>query len=198
MKKIFFTGFVAFTSFHLCAQQEAVMIKKDTIANYNLSSQNGALMTRRDTMADYKPPLLTTFNSARFLSYHGLPINLTQGMEQDIPELTHTFLLTKNTVIQIAQTISYSSPGSATVSSETGFGVWVYIDNEKFATYSYLCTHNSVKSSSGLVLAQLGPGTHTIKIRAGGYSGIGNLAIYGGYPQLSNFTHMSLLFFQEE
>jgi hypothetical protein len=166
------------------ASGTSVPYKPDTIK---------AAMTRKDTIANYKPPPLTTYNSARFLSYHGLPINLTQGMEQDIPELTHTFYLTKNTVIQIAQTICYSSPASP------GFSLWVYIDNAVFASYSYVSTNNDNRySGSGLALAQLGPGTHTIKIRAGGYSGIANLTIYGGYPQPSNLTHMSLLFFPEE
>jgi hypothetical protein len=158
----------------------------------NLFSQNNAIYTAKDTASLFKQ---TIYNSARFLSYRGGPIVLDHGMEQDVPALSYTFSLTKNTVIQISQTVYYST-SHCVLCPEAGFNVWVYVNNEVFATY-YYGGSDKVQSVSGSELAQLGPGTHTIKIRVGGYSNAGDVTIYGSNNRPSNFTHMSLLFFPE-
>lgn len=160
-----------------------------------LFSQNEAIYTRRDSAVLLKP---TVFNTARFLSFRSGTFLLDHGMEQDVPALSYTFSLAKNTVIQISQTVYYTT-SHCVLCPEAGFDVMVYINNEKFAFYHYTGS-DKLQSVSGSALAQLGPGTYTIKIRAGiGYTNAGDVTIIGSskdYP--SNCTHMSLLFFPEE
>jgi hypothetical protein len=171
--------------------QNIITTRADSVLSYQPKSNIVATRTAEASLL--KP---TIYNSARFLSYRGGPIVLDHGMEQDMPGLSYTFSLTKNTIIQISQTVFYST-SHCVLCPEAGFNVWVYVNNEVFATY-YYGGNDKVQSVSGSELAQLGPGTHTIKIRVGGYSNAGDVTVYGSNNKPLNFTHMSLLFFPEE
>ncbi len=190
MKKYFLTGFLLCLSVSIFSQ-DIVTTRVDSVLAYQ---PKGNIVTAKAAETSLFKP--TTYNTARFLSCRSGAILLSHGMEQDVPGLSHTFSLPKNTIIQISQTVFYSTSHCA-FCPEAGFNVWVYVDNEVFATY-YYGGNDKILSVSGSELAQLAPGTHTIKIRVGGYANAGDVKIYGSNNKPLNFTHMSLLFFPEE
>lgn len=158
----------------------------------NLFSQNDANYTARETASLFKTNI---YNTARFLSYRGPAIVLDRGMQISIPSLTHTFSLTKNTLIQINQTVRFSTT-SCVLCPEAGVTVWIYVDNLVFASFAYTGS-NKILSLSGSALAQLGPGTHTIRLDFGGTSNTGDITLYGANSYSGNTSHLSLLFFEQ-
>ena len=190
MKKYFLTGFLLCLSAAIFSQ-DIITTRVDAVLSYQPKNN---IVTKSTATASLLKP--TIYNTARFLNCRSGAILLDHGMEQDVPGLSYTFSLTKNTIIQISQTVFYST-SHCVLCPEAGFNVWVYVNNEVFATY-YYGGNDKVQSVSGSELAQLGPGTHTIKIRVGGFSNAGDVKIYGSDNRPLNFTHMSLLFFPEE
>jgi hypothetical protein len=127
------------------------------------------------------------------------------GYGYDIPGLTYTFTLTKNTIIQISETVSFSTTECdvpCTVLNggwqEPWFRNTILINRERFASFDYIGKNLKTGISGGTVLAQLGPGTHTIKIHVSMNEASGDSFIYGYNKDMANRTFMSLLFFEQE
>ena len=185
-----------FIIFCLCLQvsmfsQTIITTRSDSAALYQPKSD--IITTRAEEAVLLKP---TIFNTARFLRYQGGPIVLDRGMQMAVPGLTHTFYLPKNTLVLISETVAFSTT-SCVLCPEASFFVWVYIDDQVFARLSFQGADKSM-TLSGSALAQLGPGTHTIRLDVGGTSNTGDITIYGSNGRPVNYTHMSLLFFPEE
>jgi hypothetical protein len=204
MKKYLIIILLAAISQQLFSQNEAIYTKKDTMA---LSKPKSDIVTTRTGEAALLKP--TFFNMARFLSYRGTEITLDRGMQVAVPGLTHSFSLTKNTLVQINQTVTFSTSGCFSC-PEAWLMVWIYIDDRAFARFNFTGADKGM-SLSGSSLAQLGPGLHTIRLDVSGSSNTGDIKIYGGgsHSEVNsngvlvnvineNVTHMSLLFFPEE
>ena len=165
----------------------------------NAKAQQPSIVTNRtDTAALYKE---TIFNTARFLRFGESSLKFNgEGYGIDVPGLTYTFTLSKNTVIQISETVRFTTTACAFCpggSQEAWFKNSIVIDREKFATFDYMGNNIKSGTSGGTVLAQLGPGTHTIKIHVGVSENSGDAFIYGYDREMGNRTFMSLLFFSE-
>ena len=165
------------------------------------AQESGIITTRRDTVALYKQ---TTYNTARFLRYMEKEFKFNGvGYGVDIPGLSYTFSLSKNTVIQISESVRFTttSCGLCILGSGAATEAWfknsIVIDNEKFATFDYIGDNLKSGTTGGTELAQLGPGTHTIKVHVGISENSGDAFIYGYDPALGNRTFMSLMFFEQ-
>jgi hypothetical protein len=88
---------------------------------------------------------------------------------------------------------------------ETMVIIYIVVDGSYFASY-HLQGDGKKFTSTGTVLAQLGPGTHTInikiiKLRPSGdvtVLGYNDHNVLGNNPNdKGNMTHMSLLFFEQ-
>lgn len=147
----------------------------------------------------------TVFNTARFLRFEQPSVTFKGvGYGVDIPGLTYTFTLTKNTVIQISETVKFSTTECDVPctllnggNQEPWFKNSIIIDKEKFATFDYIGKNLKAGTSGGTVLAQLGPGTHTIKIHVSISESSGDATIWGYDKTMGNRTFMSLLFFEQ-
>ncbi len=162
----------------------------------NLFSQNEAVYTARDTAHLLKQ---TVFNTARFLSFDQPSLKFSGlGYGVDVPGLTYTFTLTKNTVIQISESVLFSTICDDCVITKTvtWFKNSIVINKERFASFDAIGV-DLFSSSGGTVLAQLGPGTHTIKIHVAIREGATDATIYGYDKDRGNRTFMSLLFFEQ-
>jgi hypothetical protein len=163
-----------------------------------LAQQPSIVTNRTDTVALYKE---TIFNTARFLRFQENSLKFNgDGYGIDVPGLTYTFTLSKNTLIQISETVRFTTTACAFCpggSQEAWFKNSIVIDREKFATFDYMGNNIKSGTSGGTVLAQLGPGTHTIKVHVGVNENSGDAFIYGYDREMGNRTFMSLLFFSE-
>jgi hypothetical protein len=185
MKKIFLCGLVAACCGHQIKAQEM-----------------NAVYNKKDSAALIKQ---TVFNTARFLRFEQPSLTFNGGgYGVDIPGLTYTFTLTKNTVIQISETVKFSTTECDVPctllnggNQEPWFKNSIVIDREKFATFDYIGKNLKSGTSGGTVLAQLGPGTHTIKIHVGINENSGDATIWGFDKSMGNRTFMSLLFFEQ-
>ena len=156
---------------------------------------------RKDSAYLFKP---TIFSTARFLRFTESELKFNgEGYGVDIPGLTYTFTLTKNTIIQIAVTVQFGTTecGLCILGSGATAEPWlknsIVIDKEKFATFDHIGKYIKSGLSGGTVLAQLGPGTHTIKVHVDLNENSGDAFIYGYDPKMGNRTFMSLLFFEQ-
>ncbi len=185
MKKVFLCALVAFC----CGQK---INAQEMSAVYN----------KKDTSISFKQ---TVYNTARFLRFEQSSLTFKGGgYGIDIPGLTYTFTLTKNTVIQISETVRFSTTECDVPctllnagNQEPWFKNSIVINREKFATFDYIGKNLKSGTSSGTVLAQLGPGTHTIKIHVDANEGAGDFFVWGYDNKLGNRTFMSLLFFEQ-
>lgn len=160
------------------------------------AQENTALYNKNDTSISIKQ---TVYNTARFLRFEENSIKINGiGYGLDIPGLSYTFTLTKNTVIQISENVRFSTVCEDCLITKipTALKNTIVIDKEKFASFDEIGVDLN-SNSGGTVLAQLGPGTHTIKIHVVLREGPGDVTIYGYDKIRGNRTFMSLLFFEQ-
>lgn len=167
--------------------------------NNQINAQTpSAVYNKQDSVTLFKQ---TIYNTARFLRFEQSSLSFNgEGYGVDVPGLTYTFTLTKNTVIQISETVRFSttSCGICPIEwQEAWFKNSIVIDKEKFATFDYIGNNHKAGTSGGTVIAQLGPGTHTIKIHVSINEKAGDATIYGYDKAMGNRTFMSLLFFEQ-
>ncbi len=167
--------------------------------SYEIKAQEmTAVYNKKDTSTSFKQ---TVYNTARFLRFEQKSLSFNNGdYGIDVPGLAYTFTLTKNTVIQITETVRFSTTSCGICpleSVEAWFKNFIVIDREKFAGFDYIGDNQKSGSSGGAVLAQLGPGTHTIKIHVSINDLAGDATIWGYDKTMGNRTFMSLLFFEQ-
>lgn len=195
MKKHLIIILLAIISQQLFGQNESIYTKKDTTILFKPIS-DAAVYEKKETESFAK---LTTYNTARFLRFEQPSFSFGGvGYGADIPGLIYTFTLTKNTIIQISETVAFSTYGVDLFGAKTitSFRNSIVIDRERFASFSTEGI-DIVSSSGGTVLAQLGPGVHTIKIHVGIKEEANMATIYGYDKDRGNRTFMSLLFFEQ-
>ena len=164
---------------------------------YKINAQEmTAVYNKNDSSASIKQ---TVYNTARFLRFEQNSLLIDPGgYGYDVPGLTYTFTLTKNTVVQISETVNFTTKCSDCIitASNTWFKNSIVIDRERFASFDVVGS-DLYSNSGGTVLAQLGPGTHTIKIHVAVNEQATNATIYGYDKARGNRTFMSLLFFEQ-